>query len=73
MVALIVVLVLIASFLPQIVTVAGFILVIVALWFLGSFLVKRFGKKSATGNYCTNCPHPNHGRQVCGSCNCRSS
>jgi hypothetical protein len=68
----VVALVLVASYWYTILRIAALAGVLIVLWHVGSYLIKRNGKKGP-GNYCSNCPHPNHGHQACGQCRCTSS
>lgn len=63
-------LVLISSFWKVISDVGALFIVALAIVMLGSIVFKIIGKRSNGGNYCQNCPHPNHGRQTCGQCRC---
>jgi len=68
----IVALVLVASYLHQILTVGSIVILGIAIYFGGKLLVKRYGKKSS-GKFCSNCGDPQHGLQRCNRCNCASS
>lgn len=70
--AAIVALVLLASYLDTIVAIASLAAMLIALVFLGRWMLAR-GHQGHGGTYCGNCGHIGHGRQVCQHCRCRAS
>jgi uncharacterized membrane protein len=66
-------LIVVATYLETIISIAALIVVAIVFVFVVKLAFARwFGKKN-DGTYCTNCPHPSHGRQRCNQCQCARS